>query len=118
MGQVLITDLLIPVIMLIVSSLMGYIVWLLQQQRKENQEARKLTAEELKAIRHGIMLELRRDIIEEHNRYVGDREPMMPLAYDNLCEVYEAYKALGGNGMTAKLMDEISAINVGKGGLR
>lgn len=118
MGQVWITDLLIPVIMLVVSSLMGYMVWLLQQQRKENQETRRVTSEELKAITRGVMLELRRDIIEEHNRYVSDKEPMMPLAYDNLCEVYDAYKSLGGNGMTDKLMEEISAVNVGKGGLR
>lgn len=118
MGQVWIVELLIPVIMLIVSTLMGYVVWLLKEQRKENKEANKLTAGELKAIKRGVMLELRRDIIEEHNRYVSDQEPMLPLAYDNLCEVYDAYEALGGNGMAKKLMDEIQATHVKKGGIR
>ena len=118
MKTTLIIELFIPLILCVASSLMGYIIWILQQQRKETREARDLTSRELAAIKHGVMLELRRDIIEEHNRYVNDQKPMLPLAYDNLCEVYDTYKALDGNGMAKKLMEEIETVHIEKGGIQ
>lgn len=113
-----ITSLVIPLILLIASSLMGYIVWLLQTQRKENIEARKITSNELSAIKDGLKLELRRDIITDHNRYVIDKEQMLPLAYENLCEVYDAYITLGGNGMAEKLKKEIDEVHFKRGGIK
>ena len=118
MNNIWITQVFIPLIMLVASSLMGYIIWILQQTRTEQREARRITSDELQAIKHGLMLELRRDIISEHNRYVNDKEPMLPLAYDNLCEIHKAYNQLGGNGMAEKLMKEIEEVRIDKGGIR
>ena len=90
----------------IVAALLGYIVWLLQQQKRAQ------TAQE-----KGIMLLLRREILNDHKKYCVSKEPMLPLAYDDLCEIHDAYKALGGNGMTDKLFAEITALHLEKGGL-
>ena len=113
--QQIITEVAMPIILLVAGSLMGYAVWLLQQQRTENRETRQATHEELEAIKQGVKLVLRRDIISEHAKYVIDKNPMPPLVYDNLCEEFEAYKALGGNGMTKKLMDDIEKVHIANG---
>jgi len=113
-----ITNLIIPLILAGATTLMGYAVWLLQEQRKEQAEARKVAAEELGAIKNGLMLEIQRNIINDHSRYVIDKEPLLPLAYKNLTEVYEAYKKLGGNGMAEKLMQEIEKRHIEKGGIQ
>lgn len=113
--QFWITNVIMPIILCIAGALMGYMVWLLQETRKENRETTKATHEELEAIKSGVKLVLRRDIISEHARYVVDKEPMPPLIYDNLCEEYEAYKTLGGNGMVKKLMDDLAQANIGGG---
>lgn len=102
-----------PIILIVAGSLMGYIVWLLQEQRKEARETSKATQEELDAIKQGVKLVLRRDLISEHAKYVVEKQPMPPLIYDNLCEEYEAYKALGGNGMAKKLMEDLGKARVG-----
>lgn len=111
--QFWITNVIMPIILCIAGAMMGYIVWLLQDTRKENRKTTKATQEELTAIKNGVKLVLRRDIISEHAKYVVDKNPMPPLIYDNLCEEYEAYKALGGNGMVKKLMDDLGKANVG-----
>ena len=112
----LITNVIMPIVLCIAGAMMGYIVWLLQTQRTENKEVRKATQEELDAIKQGVKLILRRDIISEHARYVIDEQPMLPMIYDNLCEEYEAYKCLGGNGMVKKLMDDLAKARMGKVG--
>lgn len=111
--QFWITNVIMPIILCIAGALMGYIVWLLKETRKENRETTKATQNELTAIKNGVKLVLRRDIISEHAKYVVDKNPMPPLIYDNLCEEYEAYKTLGGNGMVKKLMDDLGKANVG-----
>lgn len=111
--QVWITNVIVPLILCVAGAMMTYIVWLLQQQRSENRETKKATQEELNAIKNGVKLVLRRDIIAEHDKYVVGDMLMPPLIYDNLCEEYEAYKALGGNGMVRKLMEDLARANIG-----
>ena len=113
--QFWITDVIMPIILCIAGALMGYMVWLLQETRKENRATTKATQEELTAIKNGVKLVLRRDLISEHAKYVVNKEPMPPLIYDNLCEEYETYKVLGGNGMVRKLMDDLAQANIGGG---
>ena len=112
--QFWITDVIMPIILCVAGAMMGYMVWLLKETRKENRETTKATQEELNAIKNGVKLVLRRDIISEHAKYVVDKNPMPPLIYDNLCEEYEAYKTLGGNGMVKKLLDDLGKANVGR----
>jgi hypothetical protein len=84
--------------------LLGYIVWLLKQQKKDKDANNK-----------GTMLLLRVQLIEYHDKYMKLGE-IPSYAYDNFVEMYNAYHALGGNGMVTKMYDEIQEIHLKNGG--
>jgi hypothetical protein len=84
--------------------LLGYIVWLLKNQKRDRDANSK-----------GTMLLLRVQLIEYHGKYtqMGD---IPSYAYQNFCEMYEAYHALGGNGMVTKMKQEIDELHLKKKG--
>lgn len=84
--------------------MLGYIVWLLKQQKKDKDENSK-----------GTMLLLRVQLIEYHDKYVALGE-IPSYAYQNFSEMYDAYHALGGNGMITKMYEEIKQIHLKNGG--
>ena len=84
--------------------ILGYIVWLLKQQKKNRDANSK-----------GTMLLLRVQLIEYHDKYMKLGE-IPSYAYQNFCEMYDAYHELGGNGMVTKMKNEIEEIHLGKGG--
>ena len=89
---------------IILTALMGYVVWLLQNQKKDRDANSK-----------GTMLLLRVQLIEYHDKYTGAGE--IPLyAYNNFLEMYDAYHALGGNGMVTKMKEEIEELHLKKKG--
>ena len=61
------------------------------------------------------MLLLRVQLIEYHDKYMKLGE-IPSYAYQNFCEMYDTYHALGGNGMVTKMKNEIEEIHLGKGG--
>lgn len=83
--------------------LLGYIVWLLKKQKKGRD-----------ANGRGTMLLLRVQLIEYHDRYM-ELGSIPSYAYENFCEMYEAYHELGGNGMITKMYEEIQELHLGKG---
>nr|DAG43229.1 MAG TPA: holin protein [Bacteriophage sp.] len=83
---------------------LGYIVWLLQQQKKDRDANSK-----------GTMLLLRVQLIEYHDKYVKLGE-IPSYAFDNFVEMYNAYHALGGNGMVTKMYNEIQELHLRSGG--
>lgn len=84
--------------------LLGYIVWLLKKQKKTRDANSK-----------GTMLLLRVQLIEYHDKYMAlGRIPS--YAYENFCEMYEAYHELGGNGMITKMKEEIEELHLKKKG--
>lgn len=88
-------------------ALLGYIVWLLKRQKKDRDANSK-----------GTMLLLRVQLIEYHDKYMK-LGSIPSYAYENFCEMYGAYHALGGNGMITKMFDEINELNLkGKEGIR
>lgn len=82
---------------------LGYIVWLLKNQKKDRDANSK-----------GTMMLLRVQLIEYHDKYMTLGE-IPSYAYENFCEMYAAYHALGGNGMVTKMYDEIQELNLRKG---
>ena len=62
----------------------------------------------------GTMLLLRVQLIEYHDRYMS-LGSIPSYAYENFCEMYEAYHELGGNGMVTKMYEEIQELHIGKG---
>lgn len=84
--------------------LMGYIVWLLKRQKKDRD-----------ANSRGTMMLLRVQMIEYHDLYCA-RGRIPSYAYENFCEMYDAYHDLGGNGMITKMKEEIDGLEIQKKG--
>ena len=80
--------------------LLGYIVWLLKTQHNRQDANSK-----------GTMLLLRVQLIEYHDKYMK-KGSIPSYAFDNFSEMYEAYHALGGNGMATKMFDEIKTLRI------
>lgn len=99
MAQTVIEFIISPV----VAAFMGFVVWKLQQQSKQTS-----------ANNRGTMILLRDKIIEDHDKYVIEKKPMPSYAYENFCETYEAYKALGGNGMAQKMFSEMQEVHINR----
>ena len=60
--------------------LLGYIVWILKNQKKD--------------------------------RDANSKGTMLLLRVQNFCEMYDAYHALGGNGMVTKMKQEIDELHI------
>lgn len=88
---------------IILTSVLGYVVWLLKQQKKDRDANSK-----------GTMLLLRVQLIEYHDKYMKIGE-IPSYAYDNFVEMYNAYHALGGNGMITKMYEEIQELHLRNG---
>nr|DAZ05664.1 MAG TPA: holin protein [Caudoviricetes sp.] len=89
---------------IILTALMGYVVWLLKNQKKDRD-----------ANSRGTMLLLRVQLIEYHDKYTAVGH-IPSYAYENFCEMYEAYHTLGGNGMITKMKREIDELHLKKKG--
>lgn len=89
---------------IVLPALLGYIVWILKNQKKDRDANSK-----------GTMLLLRTQLIEYHAKYMqlGD---IPSYAYQNFCEMYDAYHALGGNGMVTKMKQEIEELHIKRKG--
>lgn len=85
---------------LVLTTALGYIVWLLKDEKKKRS-----------ANSTGTMLLLRIQMIEYHDRYCNIGE-ISSYAYDNFAEMYQAYKALGGNGMIEKMFEEVKELSI------
>jgi hypothetical protein len=85
---------------IVLTSVLGYVVWLLKEQKKERDANSK-----------GTMLLLRVQLIEYHDKYVELGE-IPSYAYENFNEMYEAYHNLGGNGMVTKMHNEIQELHL------
>ena len=99
---------------------LGYIVWLLQEQKKKQKQdaidREKRIAEEGEkrdANSAGTMLLLRVQLIEYHDKYMKKGD-IPSYAYENFCEMYNAYHRLGGNGMVTKMYNEIQELHLKK----
>jgi hypothetical protein len=91
---------------IILTALMGYVVWVLKNQKKDRDANSK-----------GTMLLLRVQLIEYHAKYMQLGE-IPSYAYENFCEMYEAYHELGGNGMVTKMKQEIDELHLKQKGER
>lgn len=85
---------------IILTSFLGYIVWLLKQQKKDRDANSK-----------GTMLMLRAKLIEYHKEWT-EREYVTKHGLDNFMEMYDAYHELGGNGMVTHLLEEVKELQI------
>ena len=99
----MIREIILSIYSIILPILVGYIIKLLKDQKKERD-----------ANARGTMLLLRVQLIEYHDRYVTAGN-IPSYAYSNFCDMYKAYHDLGGNGMVEKMKEEIQDLHL-KGG--
>lgn len=79
---------------------LGYIVWLLKQQKKDRDANSK-----------GTMLMLRAKLIEYHTEWTK-RQYVTKHGLETFIEMYEAYHELGGNGMVTQLLEEVKELQI------
>lgn len=84
----------------VLTSCMGYIVWLLKQQKRDRD-----------ANSRGTMLMLRAKLIEYHKDWT-ERQYVTKHGLENFLEMYEAYHALGGNGMVTHLLEGVKELQI------
>ena len=82
--------------------ILGYIVWLLKNQKKSRD-----------ANSRGTMLLLRVQLIEYHDKYMAMGH-IPSYAYENFCEMYQAYHSLGGNGMITHMYEDVKKLEIRK----
>ena len=80
--------------------LLGYIVWLLKKQKQDRDANSK-----------GTMLLLRVQLIEYHEEWM-QRGYVTKHGIENFLEMYNAYHALGGNGMVTHLLEEVNELPI------
>lgn len=85
---------------IIMPTLLGYVVWLLKNQKKDRDANSK-----------GTMLLLRVQLIEYHEKWT-ERGYITKHELENFIEMYDAYHSLGGNGMVTKLLEEIKKLPI------
>lgn len=85
---------------IILTSVLGYVVWLLKQQKKDRDANSK-----------GTMLLLRVQLIEYHKEWT-ERKYITKHGLENFIEMYNAYHELGGNGMVTHLKEEIERLQI------
>ena len=115
MTQTIISSILSPIIV----ALMGYIVWVLQQTRTEQSQARKKAEEDaakaahqLEAISGGVCFLLRGRLDHFHDKFVVRGEPMSTEDFEAVEICYQHYAALGGNGTGRKEYEDLRGLTI------
>ena len=80
--------------------ILGYIVWLLQQQKKSRDANTK-----------GTRCLLRVKLIEYHDRYMEEGK-IPSYALQNFLDMYDAYHELGGNGMITQMLADVKKLPI------
>lgn len=108
MAKEIIDGLLSPVIV----ALVGYVVWLLQETRKEQRESQKARSacEQNMSRAMKYLLGLQIDIY--HRRHCIKGEPMTADDYTEIQECWECYSSLDGNGVREKEYRELAALDI------
>ena len=96
---------------IILTAFMGYVIWLLKEQKKEQKEEKKQNDATNKALVDGVMLQLRYMLQRYHTEYML-QEFITTEQYRNFEEIYNVYHSLKGNGTATKWFDEIKELEI------
>lgn len=93
-------ELLVQTYYIVLPILLGYIVYILKNQKKD----RDANAE-------GTMTLLMVKLIEYHDKYVPTGE-IPSYVYSNYTKMYNAYRKLGGNSVIVKMKEEVDRLEI------
>ena len=104
----------ISIVMSVTSGLLiAVITGLVKENRRLKEKKKEETENRERAMQQGMMLLLRVQLIEIHDQYLRDGNGVIPPeAYDTFTEMYEAYSALGGNGMVKHMKESIDKLRL------
>lgn len=98
---------------LLVPPLIGYVIWLLKEQKKDSRIKAEADAKAQKTLNEATKCLLRVKLIEDHDKFM-ERGHIPSYALSNYEQMYEAYHELGGNGMIEAMHDEIRTLRMEK----
>lgn len=100
----------------IVSFAVAMLAFVLQMVIRENIRLKKEKETQLsnrdKALEDGVVCLLRVKMIEYHTKYM-EMQRISSHGLQNWLKMYDAYKALGGNGMIEHMKAEIEELHIG-----
>lgn len=101
----------ITVLLSVISGVLVFLVKnLLADNRRLRNERRTINEAKQSAIMTGVTSLLRIQLIEYHDNYMTGSIPT--YVYENWCEMYDAYKKLGGNGLIDHMKEDIDHLMV------
>lgn len=106
-GKKMWSEFIYPGLLAILTAILGWIGKKVDDSSKVNNANAK-----------GTMLLLRRQIIRDHRKFVIKGEPMQAFDYDDITEIHDAYKALGGNGLTDKMYKDLMGVDIAEGDIK
>lgn len=96
----------------VVSAILAFLLKsAISENRKLKQEKEEKRADREKALENGVVCLLRVKLIEYHSKYVK-RGSISTNGLRNWLLMYDAYKALGGNGMVSHMREEIEELHI------
>lgn len=102
------TQMILPIL---TTGFVGFTVWALQEMRKAKYASIRAGDETTEAVKLAMVTLLRHQLIQAHQR-AAETWVIEGTERNNFIEMHEAYKALGGKGVTLELLDDIRKMRV------
>lgn len=103
------------VISIATSLVSAMLVFMLQSSIKENRQLKKerdtKESRRERALEDGVVCLLRKSLMDEHTKHM-EKGYISSKALESGILMYQAYKALGGNGMIDHMEEEIQALPI------
>ena len=101
-------------ISIIMSVTSGVLLAVVKNLIDDNKKLKRERQDKEKAVQDGMMLLLKIQLIEYHDKYMTADE-IPTYVYDNFDEMYKVYKTLGGNGMVKHMKESIDKLRITNG---
>ena len=102
------------VMSIVLSVTSGVLLTLVKNLLDENKKLKLEREEKEKAVQDGMMLLLKIQLIEYHDKYMKSGD-IPSYVYDNFDEMYKVYATLGGNGMVEHMKESIDKLRITTG---
>lgn len=90
----------------LIPTLLGAVLGFVSTKFKKNKEKEEEEKKKINVLEQGVQALLRNEIIRRYREFETKGEISI-LDKENLEEMFEQYKNLGGNGTVKKMMDEL-----------
>ncbi len=105
------------VISIVMSVVSGILLAIVKGLIEDNKKLKEQKQDKEKAMQDGMMLLLRIQLIEYHDKYIGMGD-IPTYVYENFDEMYKAYSTLGGNGMVKHMKESMDKLKITTGVLK